>query len=85
MIGGRIESGQGTLHSSSAACAVVQPRYRHNFRYVKTARGRGGCCGVWTKKGELTKQHGKQASCDYIKPKMLPPLAPKHVQIVLAR
>jgi hypothetical protein len=30
MIGGRMDGGQGRLHSSSAACAVVQPRYRHN-------------------------------------------------------
>lgn len=27
MIGGRADNGQGKLHSTSAACAVVQPRY----------------------------------------------------------
>jgi hypothetical protein len=41
MIGGQIDCSQGTLHSNFAACAVVQPRYRYNVRYVKAARGVG--------------------------------------------
>ena len=38
MIGGRADKGQGKLHSTSAACAVVQPRYGLKFRYAKAAR-----------------------------------------------
>lgn len=39
MIGGQIDSSQGTLHSNFAACAVVQPRYRHDVRYAEAAEG----------------------------------------------
>jgi hypothetical protein len=38
MIGGQTDSSQGTLHSNSAAGAVVQPRYRHDVRCAKAAR-----------------------------------------------
>jgi hypothetical protein len=38
MIGARLDGSQDKLHSNAAACAVVQPRYRHNVRGVRAAR-----------------------------------------------